>query len=144
MWWGRRPAPAIMLHTPTGPDESPAMLDKSDINRPLTALAGVLGAAGVALAARATHAAESELQIAANFLLLHAPVLLGISLLKANRLTQIAGFVLVAGLLLFCGDLAMRSEAGTPLFRLAAPVGGVGLIAGWLLLAVSAFMGWKR
>ena len=52
--------------------------------------------------------------------------------------------MLVAGLLLFCGDLAMRSEAGNSLFKFAAPLGGGGLILGWLLLAVSGFVGWKR
>ena len=120
------------------------MLQKSDLNRPLMAFAGLLGAAGLALAARASHAASPDLTIDANFMLVHAPLLLGISFLRANRLTQIAGYVLIAGLLLFCGDLAMRSEAGSSLFKFAAPLGGGGLILGWLLLAVSGFVGWKR
>jgi uncharacterized membrane protein YgdD (TMEM256/DUF423 family) len=120
------------------------MLSKADVSRPMLTLAGLAGALGVALAARGSHAAEGDLAIAANFLLLHAPVLLGISLLVTNRLTQIAGYVLVIALLLFCGDLAMRSELGRPLFAFAAPIGGVGLIVGWLLLAASAWLGWRR
>ncbi len=107
-------------------------------------LAGLAGALGVALAARGSHAAEGDLAIAANLLLLHAPVLLGISLLRANRLAQIAGYVLVVALLLFCGDLAMRGELGHPLFPLAAPIGGTGLILAWLLLAAGAWFGWRR
>ena len=39
---------------PTDQSETPAMLQKSDVNRPLLAVAGLLGAAGVALAARAS------------------------------------------------------------------------------------------
>lgn len=120
------------------------MLDTSDLNRPLLAVAGLTGALGVALAARASHTAAPDLTIAANFLLLHAPVLLFASLLRRNRLTQIAAWVLLAGLILFAGDLSLRSEAGTPLFPLAAPLGGGGLIVGWLLLTVSAFVGWRK
>jgi uncharacterized membrane protein YgdD (TMEM256/DUF423 family) len=120
------------------------MIDRDDISRPLLALAGISGAAGVALAARGSHAAEADLAIAANFLLMHAPVLLGLSLLKANRVSQVAGYVLVLGLILFAGDLAMRGETGTSLFPLAAPLGGGGLILGWLLVIASAFFGWRR
>src|ERR1700712_1857096 len=99
------------------------MLGKADVSRTMLTLAGLAGALGVALAARGSHAAEGDLAIAANFLLLHAPVLLGIALLRANRLAQIAGYVLAAALLLFCGDLAMRSELAHSLFAFAAPVG---------------------
>ncbi len=109
-------------------------------SRPLLLIAGLCGAAGVALAARGTHAAEGDVMVAANFLLLHAGVLLGISLLT-SRLSQIAGYVLFVALVLFAGDLVLRGEYGRSLFPLAAPAGGIGLIAGWLLLAVSALVG---
>ena len=109
-------------------------------SRPLLLIAGLSGAAGVALAARGTHAAEGDVSIAANFLLLHAATFIGISLLP-NRLSQIAGYVLFVALLLFAGDLVLRGEYGHSLFPLAAPAGGIGLIVGWLLLAVSALVG---
>ena len=109
-------------------------------SRALLLIAGLSGAAGVALAARGTHAAEGEVSIAANFLLLHAAVFIGISLLP-NRLSQIAGYVLFVALILFAGDLVLRGEYGHSLFPLAAPAGGIGLIVGWLLLAASALAG---
>lgn len=106
--------------------------------RPFLALAGLLGALGVAAAAAASHGGDTNLAIAANFLLFHAPALLGLSLIPRSRLVTVTGYVLAAGLAIFCGDLAMRSITGNALFPMAAPLGGGGLILGWLLVAVSA------
>ena len=117
------------------------MAEKSGANRPLMTVAALLGALGVAGAARGLHGGEGDLSIAANMLLLHAPVLLVVSLLRSRRLMQIAGWVLVVALLLFAGDLAMRDELHHPLFAFAAPVGGGGMIVGWVLLAVGVWVG---
>ena len=106
--------------------------------RPFLALAGLLGAVGVATAAAASHGGNTNLGIVANFLLFHAPALIGLSLVPHTRLVTVAGYVLTVGLALFCGDLAMRSLAGNALFPMAAPIGGGTLILGWLLVAASA------
>jgi uncharacterized membrane protein YgdD (TMEM256/DUF423 family) len=45
---------------------------------------------------------------------------------------------LVIGASLFSSDIAMRAFAGQRLFPMAAPSGGVILIASWLALAVVA------
>jgi uncharacterized membrane protein YgdD (TMEM256/DUF423 family) len=117
------------------------MLSRDDIHRPLLALAGLAGAAGVALAARASHEADANLTIAANFLMLHAPALIAISFLPANRLAIGAGYVLCVALVVFAGDLACRSVLGHALFPMAAPLGGGGLILGWLLVTSAALFG---
>jgi len=106
--------------------------------RPFLVLAGLLGALGVATAAAASHGGDTNLGIVANFLLFHASPLIGLSLVPRSRLVTIAGYVLVAGLVIFCSDLAMRSLAGTALFPMAAPIGGGGLILGWLLVGATA------
>ena len=111
------------------------------VNRSLVTAAGLSGAAGVGLAAASTHGAQPDLAIAANFLLFHAPALLGISLLKTSRIANAAGWVLVAGLVLFAGDLVILTERGASPVPLAAPIGGSLLILGWLLLALSPFVG---
>jgi uncharacterized membrane protein YgdD (TMEM256/DUF423 family) len=116
------------------------MLDTTRLNRPLMTLAALAGALGVAAAARGQHGNEADLSIAANMLLLHAPVLLVLSLVAGRRVLQIAAYVLVVGLVLFAGDLAMRAELGHALFPLAAPLGGIGLILGWVGVAVGAWM----
>jgi len=107
-------------------------------NRPLLAAAGFCGALGVAVAAAASHRADQNLGIAGNFLLFHAPALIGLGLLAGNRIAIIAGWVLVAALILFAGDLASLSQLGHGLFPLAAPLGGTGLIVGWLLVVAAA------
>ena len=112
-------------------------------HRPFIAIAGLLGAAGVALAARASHDGLVDLGIAANFLLLHAPALLALGFLGTNRIARLAGYVLVAGVVVFAGDLAVRDLLGHALFPLAAPLGGGALIVGWLLVGGSAFVRWR-
>src|SRR6478735_6777994 len=107
------------------------MDEKRPAGRILLALAGIYGALGVAAAAYASHAADDNLGIAANFLLLHAPVLIGLSMMAANRVAVAAGLVIAIGVALFAGDLAMRTFTGHALFPMAAPIGGGGLIVGW-------------
>ena len=110
--------------------------------RALGAAAGLYGAAGVALSAVAAHRAGGEtLAIAANFLLLNAAALLALSLARASRPALAGGFALALGALLFSGDLAIRALFGVVLWRLAAPTGGMILIAAWLWLSVSAAIG---
>jgi uncharacterized membrane protein YgdD (TMEM256/DUF423 family) len=106
-------------------------------NRVLVAAAGLAGALGVALSAVAAHQGGQNLQIAATFFLVHAPALLALAVF-ASRTTRLGGYVLIAGLVLFCGDLLSREIAGDRLFPYAAPGGGVLLITGWLLIAASA------
>ena len=80
---------------------------------------------------------------AASFLLMHAPALLVLSLF-AGRPARIGGAVLVAGLVLFSGDLLSREFLDSRLFPYAAPAGGLLLIGGWLLVATSALYGQNR
>ena len=113
------------------------------MSRALIALAGLCGAAGVGLSAAAAHAGGGNLATAAAMLLAHAPALLAIGLsirTTGNRLLGAGALVLALGLLLFCGDLLARHYLGGRLFPMAAPAGGIALIAGWLLVAASALM----
>lgn len=116
------------------------MADSLELNRPLMAVAALLGAAGVALAARGNHAADSNLTIASDFLLFHAPALIAAGLLKQLRWVQIAGWILTAAVALFAADLVARDMLGSALFPFAAPLGGVGMIVGWLALAVGLLL----
>jgi len=120
------------------------MVPTHPAGRLLLVLAGICGGLGVAAAARASHMADDNLGIAANFLLLHAPVLIGLSLMAASRLAAIAGVVLAIGVAFFAGDLAMRAFAGTALFPMAAPIGGTTLIIGWVLVVATGLWGRGR
>lgn len=111
------------------------------MNRWLWAASALVGATGVGAAAYASHDGLANLTTAAYFLLLHAPVLMAVALARAGRIGSFAGGVLLLGLLLFAGDLAMRDLMGSRLFAMAAPLGGGGLILGWLLVAAVAIAG---
>ncbi len=109
--------------------------------RLFVATGGLLGAAGVALSAAAAHrAGEPNLGVAANFMMLHAPVFLSVGLIGGGKFLRLAALVLLLGVALFAGDLLFRVFLGDRLFPFAAPTGGVLMIAGWLLVAGSAFV----
>lgn len=110
-------------------------------------LAGLMGAAGVALAAAAAHAAPGQgLDSAAYMLLFHAAAIVGgVALLDRGfgwpwaLLLAVAGWII--GSALFSGDVTLRVLTGNRLFPMAAPTGGTILIAAWVLLAIAAFGG---
>jgi uncharacterized membrane protein YgdD (TMEM256/DUF423 family) len=110
------------------------------LNRIFAAAAGLMGAAGVALAAAGAHAAGADLlNPASNMLLFHAAAVLALAVGGAPRLLlAVSGSLLVLGGAVFSGDLALRALAGVKLFALAAPLGGMLLIAGWLSIVVIA------
>jgi uncharacterized membrane protein YgdD (TMEM256/DUF423 family) len=111
-------------------------------------LAGLMGAAGVALAAASAHQPDAtRLGSASSMLLFHASAVACAALLtghgiarRAPGLTAIYGFI--AGAALFASDLVLRQYAGHGLFPMAAPTGGTLLILSWLVLALAA--AWPR
>jgi uncharacterized membrane protein YgdD (TMEM256/DUF423 family) len=112
--------------------------------RIVVVLTGLMGAAGVALAAASAHQPDAtRLASASSMLLFHAPaVLAAVALIERSIIhpkigvTAAFGFVFAAAL--FAGDLTLRQYAGHSLFSMAAPTGGTLLIVSWLALAVAA------
>jgi uncharacterized membrane protein YgdD (TMEM256/DUF423 family) len=111
----------------------------SGVDRALAALACLAGLLGVALSAAAAHIPGADsLKTAAQFLLFHAPAILalvglGAAGLARAGLARAASGLLVLGLILFCGDLSVRTWLQHPLFPMAAPTGGFALMGGWLV-----------
>lgn len=112
----------------------------------LIALAGLMGAAGIMLAAAGAHIAPGAgLDSAAYLLLFHATAVVGgAALIQQGALWRlVALYVLAAwvlGAVLFSGDIALRAFAAHRLFPFAAPTGGFILIAAWLGLAIAALL----
>ncbi len=109
-------------------------------------LAGLMGATGVALWAAASHGGETNLQIAAQMLLLHAAAIMGATacrkqLLVHDRLASLGVSVLIFGIVLFAADLWTRARLGGRLFPMAAPLGGSLAIIGWLTLVLATLVG---
>jgi uncharacterized membrane protein YgdD (TMEM256/DUF423 family) len=110
----------------------------------LIVLAGVMGAAGVVLAAAGAHSRPGTgLDSASQMLLVHAPAVIAAcaaiaqgALMRPLALAAVIGLIL--GAALFSGDLVLRAYFGQRLFPMAAPTGGTILIGAWILLAVAA------
>lgn len=112
--------------------------DRDMTARLMLVAAGVVGAVGVASAAAASHGGESRnLSAIAAICLAHGPALLALALAGHGRVLQLAGVFLAVGTLVFAGDLGVREWLGHGSFPGAAPIGGVGMIGGWLLLVVA-------
>jgi uncharacterized membrane protein YgdD (TMEM256/DUF423 family) len=116
-----------------------------------TIFAGLIGAAGVILAAAGAHLASgTALESAANLLLFHAASLLGATaLLRQGVLWRPAALIALTGWIVGAGsfstDIALLTFAGRRLFPMAAPTGGTILIIAWLALALAGLLGsWKK
>jgi uncharacterized membrane protein YgdD (TMEM256/DUF423 family) len=106
--------------------------------------AGLMGMAGIALAAAGAHGRPGTgLDGAGYILLLHAAAVIAVGtavdaeiLHDASGILAVLAFVL--GAALFAGDVTLRVYRARRLFPMAAPTGGMVLIAGWLMVTVSA------
>ncbi|MGI3900231.1 MAG: DUF423 domain-containing protein [Janthinobacterium lividum] len=107
---------------------------------------GLLGAVGVIVGAAGTHRGGGELtRISSEFLLIHAAVILAGSAMalvlgRTSGLWVAALGLLTVGAILFSGELALAGFLDWRPFPLAAPTGGLCLIAGWMLMAVAALL----
>ena len=115
----------------------------------LALFAGLMGASGVGLAAAGAHRGGGEdVRIASDFLLIHAVAILGaVAMSQAARRPGtwiVASAVLGMGSVAFSGDLALIGLASLRPLPMAAPIGGVGLMAGWLAIAYAATTGIMR
>ena len=108
-------------------------------SRLLAVLAPILCAAGVALGAYASHAAaplaRERLGLAAIFAFAQGLGLVALGT-RSAKLAVSARWMLAIGVLLFSGSLAGAALAGLP--TLVAPLGGMLMIAGWMLVAIDA------
>nr|WP_274706769.1 DUF423 domain-containing protein [Allorhizobium sonneratiae] len=120
------------------------MLSSLDVLRPALLLTtGLFGASGVGMAAAAAHMSGTInlLQPASFIALCHAPAVLALYLAHEKLPTAtLCGLILSFGVLLFCGDLVMKQFTGASLFPMAAPIGGISLIIGWMTLTATLFL----
>lgn len=117
--------------------------------RPTIVAAGLLGFTGVALGAFGAHALKETLlangttatwQTAVHYQLIHAVALLGLAgWADGWPQSRWTGRCWVAGVLLFSGSLYWLALGGPKILGPVTPLGGLALLAGWLLLAWNAF-----
>ena len=112
--------------------------------------AAAAGFTGVALGAFAAHALKARLapdmlavfETGARYQMYHAFALVAAAWGWARwqrRAFTIAGVLFVAGILLFSGSLYLLALTGTRGLGMITPLGGVALLAGWLMLGWGAW-----
>jgi len=110
----------------------------------LTRVAGLSGAAAIALGAYGAHVLNvavegvteeqrKAFEVANRYHLIHSVALLGVGLARRPRLS---GLLMVAGIVGFCGTTYYHAFTGDRQFRKLTPYGGMLLIGAWLSLAL--------
>lgn len=120
---------------------------------PFFIIAGAINAAiAVALGAFGAHALKDKLteryldiwETAVQYQMFHAIGLLAIGILMSSALlgpsTQLswAGYLLLAGIIIFSGSLYALSLSGVGILGAITPIGGVAFIIGWIMLIIAA------
>ena len=116
-------------------------------------IAGLLGALSVALGAFGAHALEARIsanllqtyETAVRYQFFHVFALfiaaMAIGRYPNNNMGTIAGWLFIAGIVIFSGSLYVLVASGQSWLGAVTPLGGVALIAGWICLALAAWRG---
>lgn len=110
------------------------------LNAFLAVAAGAFGAH--ALKARLTPDMLAVFETGARYHMYHALGLLAVGLLAHARpsgLLQGAGVAMLVGIALFSGSLYALALSGVRALGAITPLGGLGFLVGWLLLALAAW-----
>lgn len=114
-------------------------------------IASLLGGLSVALGAFGAHALRDRIeagllanyQTGASYMFYHAlalfVVVLALSKWPGTSQPVWAGWLFVVGILFFSGSLFIMAFTGLRWLGAITPIGGVAFIAGWLLLAWTAW-----
>ena len=121
------------------------------MDRTFLLLGAVLGFLGVAFGAFGAHGLRSRLspdmlavfETGVRYQMYHVFALLIVSAaighLGHARLLAMAGWFFFAGILIFSGSLYLLVFSGARVWGAVTPLGGLLLLAGWMMLALSAF-----
>lgn len=125
--------------------------------RRILLVAALLGGLGVILGAFGAHGLESAVKewglgadeqtrrlatwdVAVRYQMYHALALLAAGILAIHRPSKslaVAGFMFTVGTLVFSGCLYALVLSGIKILGAIVPLGGLGMIVGWLALAVA-------
>ena len=116
------------------------------MDRLFFALGCLSGFVGVALGAFGAHALKGRLdaellatfEVGVRYQMFHALALLAVGWACTRwpgALVTASGWLFVAGSVIFCGSLYALSLTGLRWLGAITPLGGLGLLAGWLCLA---------
>jgi len=118
--------------------------------RTLILLAALFGFVGVACGAFGAHGLRGRLSAellanwntAAQYQMVHALALFGTGILllmsPGRKLIALSGVCFTAGIVIFSGSLYILALTGHKWLGAITPIGGLSLLAGWLLLAIAS------
>jgi len=120
------------------------------MERTFALMGAVLGGLGVGLGAFGAHALKAHVppemlrvwDVGTHYQLIHALALLGVAWAVSRwpeSAAATAGWLFLAGVVLFSGSLYALTLTGVKKLGMITPIGGVLLIAGWCVLAWSAW-----
>lgn len=119
------------------------MLMAGALNAALAVLLGAFGAH--ALRTRLDPVLLTTFETAGRYHMYHALALLGVGLLALHAPQapglRLAGTLFLVGTVLFCASLYLLALTGVRALGMITPLGGLGFIAGWLVLAYAAGRG---
>jgi len=113
----------------------------------------ISGAIAVGLGAFGTHGLQGRLsagaletyETAVRYQFYHTfgllAVVVALTRWPASKLAGVAGWLFVAGIVLFSGSLYLLAMSGVTWLGAITPLGGVAFITGWILLATVAWRG---
>ncbi|PZX05824.1 uncharacterized membrane protein YgdD (TMEM256/DUF423 family) [Psychrobacillus insolitus] len=116
-------------------------------------IAGAInGFLAVALGAFGAHLLEGRIAdkylstwgTAVQYQMFHALALVAIGILMSSKVLghvsqlNIAGYLILAGIVIFSGSLYVLSLTGISILGAITPIGGVAFLAGWIMLIVAA------
>jgi uncharacterized membrane protein YgdD (TMEM256/DUF423 family) len=115
--------------------------------RIVLALAALLLATATGLGAIASHALEaaaaSAFATGVDYQFVHSLGVMALAIYgerhPERKILTLAAVLLLAGIVLFCGGVYASSLDGPRLIAGLAPIGGIGLILGWLVAAFGLF-----
>lgn len=123
------------------------------MDRTFFIIATIFGGLGVALGAFGAHALRDRLtpdlivtfETGVRYQMYHALALLGVVMALSrwpqSSLAAWAGWLFVAGIVIFSGSLYAFALSGQRWWGAVTPIGGVAFISGWICLMLVA---WRR
>ncbi len=117
--------------------------NKDGFNHKWLLVTAILGVLAVAIGAIAAHAVQdpkavAALEKAAIYQLIHTVVIL-VTLQLPGKFVHLSRYLFLLGIALFCGSIELKYLLGMTEATQFAPIGGVSLMVGWMMLGVSCF-----
>ena len=116
-------------------------------------MAGAInGFLAVAFGAFGAHALKEKLsekylaiwETAVQYQMFHALALIAVGILMSSKLIgpvstlNTAGYLILAGIILFSGSLYVLSLTGVGVLGAITPIGGVAFLVGWVMIIITA------